>query len=227
MSSALYQPSLFDQAFDFQRQKIIDDPVLVDQELARLNPNLSIKAIHERVLLLGGIERANVSMADVPGAGSMRQWMVTAKSMRLGLADFGYKLLNKTNVAYAVSPCRTHVFRIMTGDKATGVSHLTPRNSSPKGKTLDQAINNIHQLQLFENGEIGSNPFLAILLFNTRNNTVYSEISIPSGFFDKYITEFAKRLILPPMSLSSGVDVETTPNSPEPEFNFDVERLAT
>lgn len=213
MSTAL-NLSLFDP-FDHPAGNIvIDEPDAVNAELKKLHPSLNIDIFHERVLLPGLAERSNTTPLDVPGAGATKQWVVSAGSLRSGLVDIGYLPVDKRHVAYAVSPCGTHAFRTMTGNRNTKDKNLTPSNNSKKGITLQTAIEDAQQLDLFKNDEQGARPYIVVFLFYTEGMTVFSQVVFPNSFEDGYMKSYSKQLIIPPYNIPAMGHSEATPTTP-------------
>lgn len=187
-----------------RRASNIDDPALVEERLQELHPDL--KAILFKNAIRGGlVGRNEVTPASAPTAAGVQQWLKTVEDLRTLLATLQWHIHEQQNCPFISSPDRSISIVVMTGNSETGKNSLEdPTNQAEKGAVAEGFIQKNRQLELFNHGsfklakESQKETQVWALLYHYDKvlNEVRFELSLPTGFSNKKITEWGVRLIL-------------------------------
>ena len=187
-----------------RRATIIDDPVSVEAQLQELHPDL--KSILFQDAIRGGLGgRNDVTRASAPTAAGVQQWHKTVEDLRTLLAELQWHIHEQQNCPFISSPERAVSIVVMTGNSETGKNGFEdPTNQAEKGTVAENFVQQNSQLELFNRDsfrlakERSTETQVWALLYHYDKvlNEVRFELSLPTGFDNKKITEWGVRLIL-------------------------------
>lgn len=187
-----------------RRATIIDDPTLVEARLRVLHPDL--KAILFKEAIRGGLEGRNeVTRASAPTAAGVQQWLNTVEDLRTLLAALQWHIHEQQNCPFISSPDRSISIVVMTGNSETGKNGFEdPTNQAEKGPVAENFIQQNSQLELFNRDSFRlakekhkeTQVWALLYHYDKVLNEVRFELSLPTGFDKKKITEWGVRLIL-------------------------------
>lgn len=207
-----------------RRAMIIEDPTDVEARLQELHPDL--KTILFRDAILGGLGARNeTTRASAPTAAGVQQWLKTVEDLRTLLAAVKWDIHEQRNCPFISSPDRAISIVAMTGNGETGKNGFEdPTNQAEKGAVAESFIQKNNQLELFNRESIklakenqkGTQVWALLYHYDKTLKEVRFELSLPTGFDKKKITEWGERLILGsipnnPMDFTIRKDV---PNAP-------------
>lgn len=186
------------------RSTIVDDPALVEARLQELHPDL--KAILFKDAVRGGLESRNeATRASAPTAAGVQQWLKTVENLRTLLAAYQWKIHEQQNCPFISSPDRSLSIVVMTGNSETGKNGFEdPTNQAEKGAVAESFIQQNSQLELFNRDSFNlakekqkeTQVWALLYHYDKVLNEVRFELSLPTGFDNKKITEWGVRLIL-------------------------------
>ncbi|MBV5292855.1 MAG: hypothetical protein JZU58_10950 [Curvibacter lanceolatus] len=188
-----------------RRATIVDDLALVEARLQALHPDL--KAILFRNAIRGGLGGRNeVTPASAPTAAGVLQWLKTVEDLRTLLAAHQWHIHEQQNCPFISSPDRSISIVVMTGNSETGKNGFEdPTNQAEKGAVAENFIHRNSQLELFNLGSFKlakekqqkeTQVWALLYHYDKVLNEVRFELSLPTGFDNKKITEWGVRLIL-------------------------------
>lgn len=189
---------------DLRRATIVDDRALVDARLQELHPDLTTVLI--RNAIRGGlVGRNEVTRASAPTAAGVQQWLKTVEDLRTLLAALQWHIHEQQNCPFISSPDRSVSIVVMTGNSETGkVGFEDPTNQAEKGVVAEKFAQQNSQLELFNRGsfklakdkQTETQVWALLYHYDKVLNEVRFELSLPTGFDNKKITEWGVRLIL-------------------------------
>ena len=189
-----------------RRATIVENPALVEARLLELHPDL--KAILFKDAIRGGLAGRNeVTRASAPTAAGVQQWLKNVEDTRTLLAALQWHIHEQQNCPFISSPDRSISIVVMTGNSETGKNGFEdPTNQAEKGAVAENFIQKNSQLELFnrdsfklakEKEKQKETQVWALLYhYDKVLNEVRFELSLPTGFNNKKITEWGVRLIL-------------------------------
>lgn len=187
-----------------RRAKTIDDPALVAVRLQELHPDLKVILFGDAIR--GGLgERNEVTRASAPTAAGVRQWLKTVEDLRTLLAALQWHIHEQRNCPFISSPDRSISIVVMTGNSETGKNGLEdPTNQAEKGAVAENFVQQNSQLELFNRDSFKlvkekqkeTQVWALLYHYDKVLNEVRFELSLPTGFDNKKITEWGIRLIL-------------------------------
>ena len=186
------------------RSTIVDDPALVEARLQELHPDL--KAILFKDAVRGGLESRNeATRASAPTAAGVQQWLKTVENLRTLLAAYQWKIHEQQNCPFISSHDRSISIVVMTGNSETGKNGFEdPTNQAEKGAVAESFVQKNSQLELFNRDSFKlakekhkeTQVWALLYHYDKVLNEVRFELSLPTGFDNKKITEWGVRLIL-------------------------------
>lgn len=186
------------------RATIIEDPVLVEARLQELHPALKVILFREAVR--GGLGARNeVTRASAPTAAGVQQWLRTVEDLRTLLAALQWNIHEQQNCPFISSPDRSISIVVMTGNSETGKNGFEdPTNQAEKGAVAECFVQQNSQLELFNRNSFelarekqkGTQVWALLYHYDKMLNEVRFELSLPTGFGRKKITDWGFRLIL-------------------------------
>jgi hypothetical protein len=213
-----------------RRATIIDDPALVDARLQELHPDL--KAILFKDAIRGGLGGRNeVTRASAPTAAGVQQWLNTVEDLRTLLAGRQWHIHEQQNCPFISSPDRSISIVVMTGNSETGKNGFEdPTNQAEKGPVAQNFVQQNSQLELFNSGSFRlakekhkeTQVWALLYHYDKALNEVRFELSLPTGFDNKKITEWGARLILGSIP-NNPSDFTIRKDEPNPPVTVDVE----
>lgn len=189
-----------------RRAIIIDDPALVEARLQELHSDL--KVILFKDAIRGGLGARNeVTRASAPTAAGVQQWLKTVEDLRTLLAALQWHIHEQQNCPFISSPDRSISIVVMTGNSETGKNGFEdPTNQAEKGVVAENFVQlNSSQLELFnrdaplklaKENQKETQVWALLYHYDKTLNEVRFELSLPTGFDNKKITEWGVRLIL-------------------------------
>lgn len=187
-----------------KRATIVDDPVLVDARLRDLHPDLIASLFQDAIRGgLGG--RNDVTRASAPTAAGVQQWLKTVEDLRTLLAALRWHIHEQQNCPFISSPDRSISIVVMTGNSETGRNGFDdPTNQAEKGAVAESFVQQNSQLELFNRDSFNlakekqaeTQVWALLYHYDKVLNEVRFELSLPTGFDNKKITEWGIRLIL-------------------------------
>lgn len=187
-----------------RRATIIDDPEQVEARLQELHPDL--KTILLRDAILGGLAGRNeTTRASAPTAAGVQQWLKTVEDLRTLLAMEHWHIHEQQNCPFISSPDRAISVVVMTGNSETGKNGFEdPTNQAEKGAVAENFIQQNNQLELFnleslkfaKEKQRETQVWALLYHYDKMLKEVRFELSLPTGFDNKKITEWGERLVL-------------------------------
>jgi hypothetical protein len=187
-----------------RRATIIDDPALVAVRLQELHSDL--KTLLFRDAIRGGLGGRNeATRASAPTAAGVQQWLKTVEDLRTLLAALQWHIHEQQNCPFISSPDRSISIVVMTGNSETGKNGFEdPTNQAEKGAVAENFIHQNSQLELFNRDSFKlakekqkeTQVWALLYHYDKVLNEVRFELSLPTGFDNKKITEWGVRLIL-------------------------------
>lgn len=186
------------------RSTIVEDPVLVEARLRELHPDLNPSLLSDAIM--GGLrERNEVTRASAPTAAGVQQWLKTVEDLRTLLATLHWHIHDQQNCPFISSPDRDISIVVMTGDSETGKNGFEdPTNQAEKGTVAENFVQKNSQLELFnresfklaKKNQKETQVWALLYHYDKGLKEVRYELSFPTGFNKKKITEWGERLIL-------------------------------
>lgn len=213
-----------------QQGKTIIDPALVDARLKELSDDLTINFLRE--VVQGGLSARNeTTSASPPTAAGVQQWLRTVEVLRTRLGKAGWNIHNSQNCPLISSQGHSVSVVVMTGSAETGRQGFgDPTNQADKGVVVESFVYGNNQLELFNQDSFKlvkdkreeTQVWVFLYHYDKKMNEVRFELSFPTGFTKKKITNWSERLILGsiPNNPSEFTIRTDTPNAPA---NVDVE----
>lgn len=187
-----------------RRATIINNPTHVEARLPELHPDL--KTVLFRDAIMGGLGGRNeVTRASAPTAAGVQQWLKTVEDLRTVLATLQWHIHEQQNCPFISSPDRAISIVVMTGNSETGKNGFEdPTNQAEKGAVAESFVQNNNQLELFnresfklaKENKKETQVWALLYHYDKMLKEVRFELSLPTGFDNKKITEWGERLIL-------------------------------
>ncbi|MCP1649437.1 hypothetical protein [Pseudomonas nitroreducens] len=187
-----------------RRAAIIDDPADAEARLRMLHPDLSLSLFRNAVM--GGLSARNeVTRASAPTAAGVQQWLNTVEGLRTLLAAAQWHIHEQQNCPFISSPDRVTSIVVMTGNGETGKKGFEdPTNQAEKGAVAESFVQKNHQLELFnrdsfklaKDNQKETQVWALLYHYDKGLNEVRYELSLPTGFSKKKITQWGERILL-------------------------------
>ncbi|MCA8067408.1 hypothetical protein [Burkholderia sp. AU38729] len=187
-----------------RRATIVDDPALVEARLQALHPDLNTILFKDAVR--GGLGGRNeVTRASAPTAAGVQQWLKTVEDLRTLLAALQWHIHEQQNCPFISAPDRSISIVVMTGNGETGKNGIEdPTNQAEKGAVAEGFVQQNSQLELFNRDSFmlakekqkETQVWALLYHYDKALNEVRFELSLPTGFNNKKITDWGVRLIL-------------------------------
>lgn len=183
---------------------VIDDPAQVETRMRMLHPSLSPALFRDAIV--GGLSRRNeVTRASAPTAAGVQQWLSTVENLRTLLASAQWHIHEQQNCPFISSPDRVTSIVVMTGNTETGKKGFEdPTNQAEKGVVAESFVQKNQQLELFnrssfsltKNNQQETQVWALLYHYDKALNEVRYELSLPTGFSKKKITDWGERILL-------------------------------
>lgn len=187
-----------------RRATIIDNPEQVEARLQALHSDLN--AVLLRDAIRGGLGgRNDVTRASAPTAAGVQQWLKTVEDLRTLLAALQWHIHEQQNCPFISSPDRSISIVVMTGNGETGKNGFEdPTNQAEKGAVAESFVQQNNQLELFNQESLRlakekqkeTQVWALLYHYDKVLKEVRFELSLPTGFDNKKITEWGTRLII-------------------------------
>lgn len=206
------------------RAKTIVEPPLVDARLQELSPDLAVSLL-TNVIQSGLGSRNDTTRASAVTAAGVQQWLKTVEELRTQLSDKQWRIHNEKNCPFISSPDHSVSIVVMTGNSETGKQGFEdPTNQAEKGVVVEGFVHSNRQLELFNQDAFKlvkekrkeTQVWAFLYHYDKALNEVRFELSYPTGFGKKKITEWGERLILGsiPNNPTEFTIRKDTPNAP-------------
>lgn len=208
----------------YRRAAVVTDPVQIEVRLRALHPDLTPSLLRDAVM--GGLRGRNeVTRASAPTAAGVQHWMKTVEDLRMLLATAQWRIHQERNCPFISAPDRTISLVVMTGNSETGKNGIDdPTNQAEKGVVAEGFVQKNNQLELFnrrslrlaERNQNETQVWALLYHYDKTIKEVRYELSLPTGFGRKRITEWGERLVLGsiPNNPSDFAINKDRPNSP-------------
>lgn len=187
-----------------RRATIVDDLRLVEARLQELHPDLKVVLFMNAIR--GGLAARNeVTRASAPTAAGVKQWLQTVEDLRTLLLALQWHIHEQQNCPFISSPDRSISIVVMTGNSETGKNGFEdPTNQAEKGAVAENFVQQNSQLELFNRDSFKlakqknkeTQVWALLYHYDKLLNEVRFELSLPTGFDNKKITDWGVRLIL-------------------------------
>lgn len=187
-----------------RRATIIDDPAEVEARLRGLHPDLVPLILRDAIT--GGVRGRNeTNRASAPTAAGVQQWLKTVQDLRTLMARAHWHIHEQQNCPFITSPDRSVSIVVMTGNGETGKNGVDdPTNQAEKGAVAEGFAQTNRQLELFNGGSFqfakehqsGTQVWALLYHYDKVLKEVRYELSLPTGFGNKKITNWGIRLLL-------------------------------
>lgn len=206
------------------RAKTVVEPDLVEARLQELSSDLTTKLLHSPVQ--GGLGARNeTTRASAVTAAGVQQWLKTVEVLRTLLSEKGWRIHNEKNCPFISSRNHSISIVVMTGNSETGKLGIEdPTNQAEKGIVVEGFVESNRQLELFNQesfklakaNQKETQVWAFLYHYDKTSNEVRFELSYPTGFDKKKITDWGERIILGsiPNNPSEFTIIKDKPNSP-------------
>lgn len=200
---------------------ILVEPHEVGARLRDLSPDLTVDLLYNAILAGLGARNETTRASAITESG-LKQWLETVKVLRTLLAEKQWRIHDLKNCPFVSSADGRISVVVMTGDKETGRQGIfDPANQAEKGSVVKGYVSVNRQLELFKAVEFAQEKnetqvWVFLYHYDKKLKEVRYELSYPTGFNRKKITEWGERLILGsiPDSPESFVGGGVEPNAP-------------
>lgn len=215
--------------------RVIVEPMEVLSRLQELDPTLDEDVLLE-ANMRGYEARLEATPIHAPTAAGTFHWHSFVPALHEALIQRGWTRSDYKNCPLIVSPDKSVMILIMTGNADTGRQFGNPANQADKGAVLDQAVQRNQQYELFENDAVSalkrgeSGTQLWVLLYHVErgrghDKEIRTELSLPSSFGKKKIAGWKERIILRSILVEPGSPVVSpVPLAPTEPIDVPVER---
>jgi len=200
--------------------RVVSEQSDVIARLLAIDPTLDPEVMLEANMR--GLEaRLEATPAHAPTAGGTYHWHAFVPALRIALVRRGWTIKDHKNCPFIISPDKSIMILVMTGDSDTGKLDFgtCPSNQAEKGAVLDEAVTLNRQYELFENAAISnlergqSGSQLWVLLYHVERGPkgwkeIRTELSLPTRFEKKKIVDWSERIVLRTIQLDDEPVVE-------------------
>ncbi|USQ76811.1 hypothetical protein [Ornithinimicrobium cryptoxanthini] len=188
-----------------------------------------------RALLRADAEAKLTTGLEPPTAEGTTRYGKTVRYVREELIPLGWKSDNYRNFCRTIHPSGSFSIATSSGDEFTGVDvpGMKPSTKYPKGDLTALAVKqNANQgvLDLGDDYAVGAVDLAVlaniwILLQRVTDETIYAELSLPTGIENGVIVDWEERILLPQISRQNpppAVAVEEPPSGDGDAYNVEV-----
>lgn len=184
-------------------------------QLCGLDPNVFREVIEQTYYA----HVAPVTGLEPPTTAGFLMWAKGTRALRERLRPAGWTHHNDKNLPVTISPDKSMVIVINSGDEDTGRRNGHPRTASSKGSVTKAAIDR-DQMKLFELEEIqrivetGGQEFWVLLVHVDPGKEIRLELCRPTTHTEgNPITDWYERVIFDPISLQEEVFTTVEPEA--------------
>lgn len=186
------------------RAKIVTDLTLVEARLQELSADLEIGLLNSAVQSGLGARNETTRASAVTAAG-VQQWFKTVEVLRTQLSEKDWQIHDPQNCPFISSPDHSVSIVVMTGNSETGKDGFEdPTNQAEKGVVAERYVRANNQLELFNQASLEvakakqneTQVWAFLYHYDKALKEVRFELSYPTGFSKKKITNWGERLIL-------------------------------
>ncbi|MBY5385336.1 hypothetical protein HFN62_30760 [Rhizobium leguminosarum] len=193
---------------------VYQHPFDARRRLAELN--ISVEAVI-RAVLAGHTARLNCTDNDPPFIPGTEAWRFVVRTLRDELLPLGWRKDDPSNYSLVINDSSQINIVVASSDALTCAVHGSPRTKSLKGLFTEAAVlkNNLEtdmfpetvEAELRKAATILSYPTW-MLLIHIEDEECRAELSLPSAFDDRNVTEWAERIFIPLPGIDGGLPVE-------------------
>ncbi|TIP11320.1 hypothetical protein [Mesorhizobium sp.] len=198
-------------------------PFEAKRRLAELN--VSVEAV-TRAVLAGHTARLNCTDNDPPFIPGTEAWRFVVRTLRDELLPLGWRKDDPSNYSLVINDSTQINIVVASADGLTCSPFGSPRTKSLKGLFTEAAVlkNNLEtdmfpetiEAELRKAATILSYPTW-MLLIHIDDEDCRAELSLPSAYDERNITDWAERIFIPLPGVDGGVPVE------DPMENADID----
>ncbi len=210
--------------------KIVADPDDVRSRLQELSADLDLELLHN-VVQNGLGARNDVTRASAIIAAGVQQWLKTVETLRTLLGERQWHIHDKLNCPFVSSADHSISIVVMTGNSETGKQGFDdPTNQAEKGVVVEGIVHSNRQLELFNQDSLKkakekrdeTQVWAFLYHYDKKTNEVRFELSYPTGFGKRKITDWGERILLgaipnDPTNFAMPTDVPNAPATVEVE----------
>lgn len=203
---------------------VYQQPFDARRRLAELN--VSVEAV-VRAVLAGHTERLNCTDNDPPFIPGTEAWRFVVRTLRDELLPLGWRKDDPSNYSLVINDSSQINIVVASSDALTCCVPGSPKTKSLKGLFTEAAVlkNTLEsdmfpetiEAELLRAASILSYPTW-MLLVHIEDDACRAELSLPSAFDDRNVTDWAERIFIPLPSVDGGVPAE----DPVEESDIDV-----
>lgn len=206
------------------RAKTVTQPALVEARLQELSADLAVNLLYNAIQ--GGLgARNDTTSASAVTAAGVQQWLKTVEVLRTLLSEKQWRIHNEKNCPFISAPDQSVSIVVMTGNSETGKEGFEdPTNQAEKGVVVQGFVHSNRQMELFNQDAFKfakarqkeTQVWAFLYHYDKALSEVRFELSYPTGFGKRKITEWGERLILGsiPNNATDFAIREDTPNVP-------------
>lgn len=184
------------------------------RRLAELS--VSVEAVTSAVLA-GYTARLNCTDNDPPFIPGTEAWRFVVRTLRDELLPLGWRKDDPSNYSLVINDSSQINIVVASSDALTCAAHGSPRTKSLKGLFTEAAVlkNNLEtdmfpetvEAELRKAATILSYPTW-MLLIHIEDEDCRAELSLPSVYDDRNVTDWAERIFIPLPGIDGGVPIE-------------------
>lgn len=208
----------------FPCAKTIVESEAVEARLQELSPDLKAELLY-KAIFSGLGARNDTTKASAVTAPGLKQWLETVETLRELLSEKQWRIHDERNCPFISSIDGRISIVVMTGDNETGHRGLIdPTNQAEKGIVVQGFVHRNRQLELFnkdafklaKSKQNETEVWAFLYHYDKKLKEVRYELSYPTGFDKKKISQWGERLILGsiPNSPKDFTKGKESPNAP-------------
>ncbi|MGV8804660.1 MAG: hypothetical protein ACWA6Y_06835 [Polaromonas sp.] len=184
--------------------KTIVESEAIEARLQELSPDLIVELFYN-VMFSGLGARNETTEASAATAAGLKQWLETVQTLRGLLSAKKWRIHDERNCPFISSIDGRISIVVMTGDSETGrQGRVDPTNQAEKGIVVEGFVHSNRQLELFnqdafklaKSKQNETQVWAFLYHYDKKLKEVRYELSYPTGFNKKKISEWGERLIL-------------------------------
>lgn len=178
--------------------------------------------------------RNNATSNDPPSTAGNYAFFATVRAIRELFIPKGWEKINKHNLCYTVNVETKVAIVVSSGNQDVGIEDALPHTKNPKGEQTKTYISN--NRDIFEVEEKAQKiitefpdfeTLILLYYFDPKKNEIRLELSLPIDIDNGHISGWHKRIILPPISSDTQLDItrSTLPLDDYPNFEVNPKRI--
>ncbi|MGX5723159.1 hypothetical protein [Shinella zoogloeoides] len=190
------------------------NPFDARRRLAELN--ISVEAVI-RAVLAGHTARLNCTDNDPPFIPGTEAWRFVVRTLRDELLPLGWRKDDPSNYSLVINDSSQINIVVASSDTLTCSVYGSPRTKSLKGLFTEAAVlkNTLEEDMFPETVEAELRKAASILSYPTwmllihiEDEVCKAELSLPSAYDDRNVTDWAERIFIPLPGIDGGLPIE-------------------